>query len=114
MPTIEVTDEQLAEIKKKKIIKTEDLREVKSYEDLIGHAYLFRTVTYHAVGKVVRIVGRFAVLEQASWVADTGRFMNAIKDGMLAEVEPVGEQFLNLETVVDFFPWRHPCPTQQK
>lgn len=114
MPTIEVTDEQLAEIKKKKIIKPEEVREVKSYEDLIGSAYLFRTVTYHAVGKVVRIVGRFAVLEQASWIADTGRFMNAIKDGTLSEVEPVGEQFLNLDTVVDFFPWKHKLPSDQK
>lgn len=114
MPTIEVTEEQLAEIKKKKIIKPEELKEVKSYDDLIGNAYLFRTVTYHCVGKVVRFVGRFAVLEQASWVADTGRFMNAIKDGTLSEVEPVGEQFLNIDTVVDFFPWKHAMPTSQK
>lgn len=113
MPTIEVTDEQLEQIKKKKIILPEEVKEIKSYDDLIGGKYLFRTVTYHAVGKVVRIVGRFAVLEGASWIADTGRFMNAIKEGTLSEVEPIGDQFLNLDTVVDFFPWKHALPTVQ-
>ena len=114
MPTIEVTDEQLAEIKKRKIIRPEDLKEVKSYEDLVGNQFLFRTVTYHCVGKVVRFVGRFAVLKDASWIADTGRFTQAIKDGTLNEVEPVGEMFVNLDTVVDMFPWRHKLPTEQK
>src|SRR3990167_8431007 len=112
MKSIEVSDEVYAKIKK--IVPELDLKEIKSYEDLIGGKFFFRTVTYHAVGEVKAIVGRFAVLEQASWVADSGRFMNAIKDGELKEVEPVGEMFLNLDTVVDFFPWKNKLPTEQK
>jgi hypothetical protein len=112
MPTIEITDEQLAEIKEK--ITGIDAKEINHYEDLIGGKFFFRTVTYHMVGKVKKMVGRFAYLTDASWIADSGRFMNAIKDGALSEVEPVGDAFINLDTVVDFFKWNHKLPDSQK
>ena len=80
----------------------------------VGKSYLFRTVTYHLVGKVESIKGKFLVLKDASWVADSGRFMNAIKEGTLKEVEPVGTAYLNTDTVVDAFPWNHALPKEQK
>ena len=40
--------------------------------------------------------------------------MNAIKDGTLDEVEPVGDAFVNLDAVTDFFPWKHTLPNDQK
>lgn len=80
----------------------------------VGKAYFFRTVTYHTVGKVVAVVGNFVRLSNASWIADSGRFMDAIKKGTLGEVEPVGESNVNFDTVVDFFPWPHALPTEQK
>ena len=79
-----------------------------------GKAYFFRTVTYHMVGTVVEQEDNFVKLKDASWVADSGRFMNAIKEGSLSEVEPVGTAFVNLETLTDFFPWVHPLPDKQK
>jgi hypothetical protein len=91
--------------------ETSDLR---SYNDLMGRKLFFRAVTYHCVGKVINRLGDFLELEQASWVADSGRFMNAIKYGALMEVEPVGQCWVNLKTVVDFFPWEHELPTEQK
>ena len=94
--------------------KLGDSKEINSYEDLVGSAYYFRTVTYHLVGKIKKIVGRFAYLESASWIADSGRFMNAIKDGTLNEIEPVGVAFVNLDTVTDFFPWKHSLELEQK
>jgi len=108
--TIEISDEIYEEIKD----KLGDVKEIFSYEDLVGGKYYFRTVTYHTVGEVKKIVGRFAYLKSASWVADSGRFMNAIKDGTLNEVEPVGDAFVNLDTVVDFFPWKHTLKIDQK
>ncbi|MGV8131105.1 MAG: hypothetical protein ACP5N7_03320 [Candidatus Pacearchaeota archaeon] len=108
--TIEVSDELYETIKD----KLGDVKEIFSYEDLVGGKYYFRTVTYHTVGEVKKIVGRFAYLKSASWVADSGRFMNAIKDGTLNEVEPVGDAFVNLDTVVDFFPWKHTLKIDQK
>ena len=110
--TIEISDELYSQIKVQ--LDEDGAKEVNTYEDLIGGKYYFRTVTYHQVGEVKKIVGRFAFLKNASWVADSGRFMQAIKDGTLSEVEPVGDAFINLDTVVDFFPWKHSLPRDQK
>ncbi len=79
-----------------------------------GKSYFVRCVNYHLVGKVEKIVGKFIVLKDASWVADSGRFMNAIKNGTLDEVEPVGKAFVNIESITDAFPWKHKLPKEQK
>ena len=84
------------------------------YEKMIGKKWFLRTVTYHLVGKAKSIFGNFIELENASWVADSGRFSDAIKKGTLSEVEPVGTAFVNLESVTDFFPWNHPLTDKQK
>lgn len=110
--TIEVSDETWDKIKDQVI--EDGGKEIVSYEDLVGSKFYFRTVTYHTVGEVTKIVGRFVHLKGASWVADSGRFNEAIKNGTLSEVEPVGIAFVNLDTVVDFFPWKHKLPTEVK
>lgn len=110
--TIEVSDDIYEMIKDQ--IGVENIKEINKYEDLVGGKYYFRTVTYHLTGEVKKIVGRFAYLKNAAWIADSGRFMNAIKDGTLSEVEPVGDAFVNLDTVTDFFPWKHKLPSEQK
>ena len=70
----------------------------------VGQSYLFRTVTYFLLGKVKNITGSFIELEKASWVADTGRFNEAIAKGTLSEVEVVGVPvFLNVNSIVDVF-----------
>jgi len=79
-----------------------------------GESYFLRTVTYHLVGAFVREIGGFAELKNASWVADSGRFSNAIKEGTLSEVEPVGTAYVNMASVTDIFPWGHPLPYEQK
>ena len=110
--TIEISNETYEKIKGQ-LLENEKI-DVSTYDDLIGKSWFFRTVSYHLVGKVTKRIGSFLQLEQASWVADSGRFMNAIKEGTLNEVEPVGIAFLNLESVTDFFPWVHALPTKQK
>jgi len=84
------------------------------FQEMVGRKYFFRTVTYHLVGRVERQAGKFLMLADASWVADSGRFMNAIQEGKLREVEPVGIAFLNMDTVTDFFPWDHDLPKEPK
>lgn len=84
----------------------------------IGKCYFFRTVTYHSIGKVVAREGNWLKLEGASWVADSGRFMQAISTGILDEVEPVGTTdrviYVNLDACADYIPWNHPLPVEQK
>jgi len=53
----------------------------------IGKNYLIRTVTMIQLGKLKRVTGQELVLSEASWVADTGRFNEALEKGTLKEVE---------------------------
>ena len=110
--TIEVSDETCELIKDK--LPEEEAVDLNTLDDLIGFKWYIRTVTYHLVGKVTKRVGQFLVLEGASWVADSGRFMNAIKEGTLSEVEPVGKALVSLPAIVDVFPWKHSLPSKQQ
>jgi hypothetical protein len=112
MKTINISEETYEAIKDQ--LDEEEKQEINSYDDLIGKKFFFRTVTYHLVGRVIKRIGSFLELEQASWVADSGRFMNTIKHGEIEEVEPVGSAFIQIESVTDFFPWKHSLPNKQK
>lgn len=83
-------------------------------KELTGKKVFIRTVTYHLVGKVEKVVDGFIKLSGASWIADSGRFSQAIKEGTLNEVEPVEEALVSLGSIVDIFPWNHELPTKQK
>jgi len=110
--TITVSDETFELIKDQ--LKEGEQIDVAELDDLIGKKFFFRTVTYHLTGKVEKRIGKFLELSKAAWIADSGRFMDAIKSGKLNEVEPVGQAWVNLESVTDFFPWNHKLPKDQK
>ena len=112
MKTLKISDETYNKIKDQ--LKESETKDINSYEDMIGESYYFRTVTYHTVGKVIKKIGCHLELECASWIPDSGRFMQTIKSGELSEVEPVGKCFINIEATVDFFPWVHELPENQK
>ena len=90
-----------------------DKKEISEFPDIIGKKYFIRTVTYHLTGQVKKITGNMLILENAAWIADSGRFMNAIKNGILKEVEPVDEAIVNINAITDMFPWNHPLPRTQ-
>jgi len=110
--TLVISDETFEKIKEQ-LAETEKF-DVNELKDFVGKKLFIRTVTYHLAGKVKKIVGNFLVLEDAAWIADSGRFMSAIKDGVLNEVEPVEEAIVNLNSIVDMFPWNHKLPRTQK
>lgn len=111
--TIEVSEETYQKIKEQ-LGDDSILFDITAMDDLISKAIFVRTVTYHLVGKVEKIIGNLVFLSDASWIADSGRFMQFIKEGKLNEVEPVGDWFFNLQTVVDGCIWRHPLPDKQQ
>lgn len=83
----------------------------------IGQAYFIRTGTFHDIGVVEAIIGDMLVLKEGtvSWVADSGRFTQAINDGVLEDVEPVNVRvFVALNSIVDMFEWKHALPRDQK
>jgi hypothetical protein len=110
--TIEVSDETYEKIKDK--LTKDEAVELETMDDFVGKKWFIRTVTYHLVGNIKKRVGNFFVLEDATVVFDSGRFMNAIKEGTLSEVEPVGEALVHTNAITDMFPWKHNLPTEQK
>lgn len=54
----------------------------------IGKPYFIRTVTHHLTGRLVAVTQHELWLEDAAWIADDGRFMQAIEKAEFAEVEP--------------------------
>ena len=86
----------------------------------VGEAYFFRTVTYHTLGRVKKIVGDVLVLEEASWVADSGRLNEFVNDGKVyessnCEIEPIEvEMYLHTSAICDSFKWKHKLPNKVK
>jgi hypothetical protein len=55
------------------------------------------------------------LLQDAAWIADTGRFADALKDGTLGEVEPFpNEAIVGRGSIIDAAIWDHPLPREQK
>ena len=81
----------------------------------VGKSYIIRTVTMTNLGRVVAIKGQFLILEDACWVADSGRYGLALSTGVLNEVEvyPHGS-FVSIPAIVDAQPWIHQLPKESK
>jgi hypothetical protein len=54
----------------------------------IGKPYLIRTVTMIDTGRVVGVTEHEIILEDAAWIANTGRFSDAVAKAEFGEVEP--------------------------
>lgn len=81
----------------------------------VGQKVFIRTVTYHLIGSVSELCGKWVKLNNPSWVASSGRWNVALRDGTLDEVELCGDFcWVNLDSAVDIHPWEHPLPTESK
>ena len=81
----------------------------------VGKNYFIRTVTHHYTGKLVKVTPKELVLEDAAWIADDGRFMNALKEGKINEIEPFQDDVvIGRGAVLDATIWRHALPRDQK
>ncbi len=70
----------------------------------IGKIYLIRTVTMIDVGRVVAVTPQEVVLEDAAWIADTGRFHNMITgtaDPKEIEPFPEGRAIVGRGAIID-------------
>lgn len=81
----------------------------------VGDCVLIRTVTMMQVGRIVAIYPGEIVLDEAAWVADSGRFSAALETGVLEEVEVVrGPVIVGRGAIVDVYQWRHQLPKVTK
>ena len=69
----------------------------------IGKTYLIRTVTMNDTGRLVMVTPQELVLEDAAWIADTGRFADAVKNATFGEVEPFpdGKVVIGRGSIID-------------
>lgn len=105
-------------MKKKTKVKTTK-KAVKKTEAIhpfeIGKQYLMRTVTNYLVGKLERVTAQEFVMSESSWIADTGRFYDSLRDGKFNEVEPIiGNVIIGRGSLVDCVEWPHRLPKEQK
>lgn len=80
----------------------------------VGDKVLIRTVTMTLVGQLTGTSPTWLVLDQASWVADSGRWSEAIAQGFPenAEIEPMGDNVrVARGAIVDVAVWTHELPT---
>ena len=82
-----------------------------------GDAYFIRTVTSFFTGKLVCIDGPELIFTDCAWIADTGRFADAMKTGNVNEAEPFPKDqpvLVNRESIVDATLWTHQLILVQK
>lgn len=76
----------------------------------VGKMVIIRTVTYHYIGRLVKVTPGELVLEDCCWLASSGRWAEALKTGKVLEAEPYPEGHTPLITrgsVVDCDVWDH-------
>ena len=82
----------------------------------VGNAVLIRAVTNYYTGRIAAVTKDEVVLVEAAWIADMGRFADALDNGKLSEVEPypAGPVSINRGAIVDVCLWAHALPRDQK
>lgn len=82
---------------------------------VIGSQYLIRTVTHYYTGRLAAITNTDLVLEDAAWVASTGRFYDSLKNSTVDECEPfVNPVIVQRGAIVDATVWNGNLPRDQK
>jgi hypothetical protein len=83
---------------------------------LTGKNVLVRTVTNYYTGRLASNgANGWLQLDDAAWIADTGRFSTALAKGTLSEVEPYpGTCYISAGAVVDISEWTHDLPRTVK
>jgi len=82
----------------------------------LGQAYFIRTVTHHISGRLVGIDEHEIIFEDAAWIADDGRYSDAMKTGNLLEIEPYpdGMVVIGRGSIIDGCFWEFDLPRNQK
>jgi hypothetical protein len=105
----------LGQIKEIQALSCGEVKASSGGDFVVGETVLIRTVTMFWVGTVTKAGASFVTLEPAAWVADTGRYHDALTKGALSEIEPAkGPARVAIGAIVDVVSWSHAVPTAQK
>ncbi|MHA1201326.1 MAG: hypothetical protein ACTSQ4_02240 [Candidatus Heimdallarchaeaceae archaeon] len=84
---------------------------------VIGESYLIRTVTMIYTGKLTKVYDKELVVIDAAWIPDTGRWQQAVENGIFDEVEPYpdnSEVILGRDAILDITKVYWKLPRNQK
>lgn len=82
----------------------------------VGRNYFIRTVTHHQTGELVAIGPQEIILKRAAWIAQDGRFADAVGKSDFSEVEPFpsdSEVLIGRASIIDAVEIKT-IPTSQK
>jgi len=81
----------------------------------IGEKYIIRTVTMMHTGRLVYVDDKELILEGAAWIADSGRWSDALATGTLNEIEPFDDDVvIGRSAIIDATIWKHALPKVKK
>jgi hypothetical protein len=78
---------------------------------IVGESYLFESVNKFWLGRLVSVDGPYSVrIKEVSWIADTGRFSEFMREGKSAqmEVEALPDEIIQGIQWLHWFYWPHP------
>lgn len=85
-------------------------------DPFVGKSIVVRTVTMTLSGRLASHDGTFMALTDAAWIADSGRWADALGSGLYSEVEPFpnGTVLVGLGGVIDVVAVAFDPPRTQK
>lgn len=93
------------------------MSEEKKHPYKIGENYFIRTVTHHYTGRLTEVYENELVIVDAAWIADDGRYTEAVKSGAFNDIEPYPdgrEVVIGRGAIVDACVIEFPLPRKQK
>lgn len=81
---------------------------------IIGKKYIIRTITMINVGRLVSIVGNFLILDDASWIADAGKWGECLTkpEGIRVSEKYRKPVYISIDAIVDATEWELELPTK--
>ena len=89
---------------------------ISELERKLGENISIRTVTMLYTGRLVAEDAHILYLDQATWVADSGRYKDFVEKGIISECEPYPADLIvriNKATIVDDHDFNAPLPRKQ-
>ncbi|WP_299079001.1 hypothetical protein [uncultured Paraglaciecola sp.] len=83
----------------------------------VGANVIVRTVTMIYTGKLKQVTDTDFILNECSWIPETGRYMNFVAEGKVNECEPYPEEldvFVNRGSLLDICEMKTSLPRSQK
>lgn len=81
----------------------------------LGAKVIIFTVTKYYTGRICGLSDKHIKLQEAGWVASTGRLSETMKTGILNEFEAYPENYhpeINRDGIIEIGPWNYPLPRE--